>query len=479
MLLELASVVRKSAVSLRDYFLPSNFLGSDDAYFEDLAKLLVRNRFPNARRSLTDQLGHSIFTRRRRLLYHQRHEEKLSYPRPGPDGQQREQVLPLSNSVLTDPRIMPHDTRLRPEQDYRTIPAPSETTLSKIDRNALRKRVKAPTTISGRVKGSIVREEAQFDYPKPPTPVDDKYCICPYCFKPLLATEVKSDFWKKHVDRDLQPLVCMSEKCKDRVHFFVNQDEWLQHMRAFHGEDWPQRIHMTTWFCDLGHSAPLEFTNETSFREHLSIEHESIDKPRGNALLRRNRGLGCREQTICPLCERTPADVLFKLRDSDKLILLYQHISEHLKALAFFSLPTLRDDLSDDGQHTSSGGQFMLAENESRSSGHSRGLSSGEDDTGAISVISDDDGPHHSEKLVIDSDKFLQDDFPLTDGTIDVEEIDWTSYLGSHELEDRPFDPVLDKFEAQYRRKADSDPNVASNEGLSKGDPVAGESSAP
>jgi hypothetical protein len=202
MLLELAAVVRKSTVSKRDSRVSPYFVRPDDAYFEEIAKLLVRSRFPDARRTLSDQLGTSIFTRRRRLLYQQRHEDKLAHPRPVPSSLDSEQGLVTSILEKKEQVARPtdYDRRQNPSalaQGNRTGPTPSDTELSKIHESLLNRRIKNPTTVSGRTSGSVSREEGQPGYPKhPPFQPGNKYCTCPYCSQPLPTAKLKTDSWR-------------------------------------------------------------------------------------------------------------------------------------------------------------------------------------------------------------------------------------------------------------------------------------------
>lgn len=201
MLLGLAKVIRKSTVSKRDARVPSHFVRPDDGYFEEIARILVRSRFSDARRTLTDQLGASIFTRRRRLLYLQRHEDKLTHQRPEPISVDSGESLTTSIPEDKEPVVRPWDrTPLQktqaPPAFGQAVIAPS-TELSEINKSVLNRRRKAPTTVSGRTSGSISQEEGQPDYPKlPPFEQRRKDCICPYCSEPLSTAKMSMHYWR-------------------------------------------------------------------------------------------------------------------------------------------------------------------------------------------------------------------------------------------------------------------------------------------
>jgi hypothetical protein len=113
-----------------------------------------------------------------------------------------------------------------------------------------------------------------------------------------------------------------------------------------------------TWYCDLGHQEPVQFDNETDWREHmmdLSL-HPSRSKPPTGAqldvLVVRKQQLAPRDPGVCPFCEDKP-NAITMLGDrgnpADIATMLTNHIAEHVKALSFLSLPSFGDeDFGDD-----------------------------------------------------------------------------------------------------------------------------------
>jgi hypothetical protein len=354
LLLEMASTIRKSTIPMTSSRLDLHYSRPDDAYFVRITAILARRRFPDARRSLADQLGYSIYLRRKRLLYQQRHEAKLAVPRSEPDAAPRETVPTQESVIQVD--LTP---RVAPKRPLPVAPIPlSLTQASNFDPSLLRKRFKNPTVISGRTAGALSRSEVQVEYP--PIPVPDpghKWCKCPYCLVPLKSTLLNQGQWRcvsfqmkvlklhshwprVHVDKDLQPYVCISEKCQSPYQFFETQWEWKKHMESFHHMDWSQRVHMMTWTCDIGHETQLEFKSEDEFRKHFGEQHSALNGLRVNALARRNRGLGSREPLVCPMCETIPGEVTRTSSKGIKIQNFHNHIADHLKSLAFFSLPS-------------------------------------------------------------------------------------------------------------------------------------------
>lgn len=373
MLLEMATCIRKSTIPLTSKHLDTHYTRPDDSYFAEFAKLFVRRRFPSARRSLANHLGDSIHIRRKRLLYQQKHEEKLAYS---------------ENSIAVDdqdihiaarPESASHIVARKSAQARLTVPnsafrqPPSNTELSKLDKSALYRRIKSRTVISSRASGIGSHSDEEMKYPKRPMPLpDEKWCVCPYCSEPLAAAQMTDVSWRlalspsslnlclidfrKHVDQDLQPYLCLSEKCQEDLRFFASRDEWSAHMTSFHTHKWAERIHMMTWACDLGHHQ--EFEIEEDFRSHLDKEHDDISELKQNSLVRRSRALGYREELICPLCENPPREIRPNTTHDDQARTLFtRHVANHLRSLALLSLPTLSaepcDDVADSSAHVS------------------------------------------------------------------------------------------------------------------------------
>ena len=108
-------------------------------------------------------------------------------------------------------------------------------------------------------------------------------------------------------------------------------------MTEHHHPSWPQKIHLGVWYCNLGHPKDVLFTNVEGFRAHYETKHPEIyaNDRQMKAHIRRDRKPGQRDEHFCPLCENQ--------YDRWATFLSYpgllQHIREHLRYLAMFSLP--------------------------------------------------------------------------------------------------------------------------------------------
>ncbi|KAJ4223422.1 hypothetical protein NW759_006056 [Fusarium solani] len=161
-------------------------------------------------------------------------------------------------------------------------------------------------------------------------------------------------------------------------------------MHEFHGRDWPQRVHMITWYCDREHDR-LKFKSESKLQKHLNHDHTSLSEAYVNALVRRNWGFGCREAHVCPLCESTPSNIVPLMNDKDKATLLFRHIGDHLKALALFSLPSLSTDPANDEQKSSSGAQLPTNDDsEAHSAGNNQAVAGLDEDLEGSLTFDDD-----------------------------------------------------------------------------------------
>lgn len=199
-LLDLTSMIRSSAVSIRSSRLISHFVREDDVYFAEYAKTLVRKRHPYARRSLTDQLGNSIFDRRRYILYRIRHQEKINQPSAAPAAPPPK-PSPSAVSTETRRRQANHEAKdlrralfVPPEA---AGPALSDTELRSTDMPPAAHQVPRRGALSGITEGSVSREEAPIEYPRPPPfSASDKVFACQYCRDLRPVADAQESRWR-------------------------------------------------------------------------------------------------------------------------------------------------------------------------------------------------------------------------------------------------------------------------------------------
>ncbi|KAH7153365.1 hypothetical protein EDB81DRAFT_648834, partial [Dactylonectria macrodidyma] len=338
-LLILAVAIRRSARrthKLRD--------GTHGAHDEMLC-LLMQSRYPNARKSLLNQLGRSIHTRGTSLLYLKMHNRKLAF--------ERQEICSTDETEDMEVALEDEDQDMRPDGDRPITttqargPGP-ETLPSELSPSLVSQLVKTKNKPSGSIMsgGWTVQEDQpeQFYYPSiPEVPSSTKYQICDLCGDPIEEQDLSPDTWKAHVDQDLEPYVCISEECREPPRYFVRRRDWLEHMHKRHSMTWAEKIHTEQWYCDFGHEDPLEFDEKETFVNHLKSDHgNQLTKSKLEGRARRNRRIATRDRFVCPLCDCVP-DGLHPLTQEN----LWYHIAAHLKSIAFLSLSYVEGGLGD------------------------------------------------------------------------------------------------------------------------------------
>lgn len=83
----------------------------------------------------------------------------------------------------------------------------------------------------------------------------------------------------------------------------------MSHMVTFHSGEWHRKIHMSTWSCDVGHEAVLQFKDYESLVRHVRDPANYKDRRAPTDLQLdtlssdKQRFLVRDEEYCCPLCE--------------------------------------------------------------------------------------------------------------------------------------------------------------------------------
>ncbi|KAF2106156.1 hypothetical protein BDV96DRAFT_607675 [Lophiotrema nucula] len=346
----LANAIRRSSVRSQNFALSSASAKSGDPFFENSAVLIVRNTFRAARRSLCKQIGVSLAVRRTRLVRQARHEERLSTRRQTTQEPALEVQLP--GDPIDNTESSPSKTRpVLVTAKVRDFQTRSVDTMSLLDASVARRHIQRGPTLSTISMGSSVRLSSRTYPPMPSFSDGDEYCQCPYCGRRLPTKKMKeSTFWSEHLDEDIQPYVCLSEECIAPLLFFASMKQWIDHMSSMHSNDWNRKIHMSTWYCDIGH-AKIPFNDLEGlegFTTHMKNpeSHPNQQPPSASqldTLSRTKQEVLEREKLyVCPLCECVPDKLKPVNQDTiDEKVLheLHKHIASHIKDLAPLSLP--------------------------------------------------------------------------------------------------------------------------------------------
>ncbi|EPS45578.1 hypothetical protein H072_455 [Dactylellina haptotyla CBS 200.50] len=356
----LANLIRRSSSQSRN-LRATSFEDEDDGDFEGFVLIMLRHRFKDANLALCEQLAASLAMRRKRFRYKSKHQSKLANTsRPVVQSQTQEfspvlNVLhkvespePLLESGFSSTPVS-QDT-LRPLEYFPKLEFMSQTNASTLDtkifRKMLRENKPARSTIS---KGTSVWDPT-LEYPPPPKAgIRQRECICPYCCELIPASRTNNRrLWQQHVDSDLEPYVCISEKCSAAPIHFSKYEDWLRHM-SDHGPSvtaWD--VHLSAWKCPICENSE-GFRWKPDFVNHIESSHgDRFTSGQLNTLSKRNIISIPRDKFVCPFCDCVPPDIeLITPENRDKFEdALPKHIAGHLKSCALLALPH-RDDISD------------------------------------------------------------------------------------------------------------------------------------
>lgn len=130
---------------------------------------------------------------------------------------------------------------------------------------------------------------------------------------------------RNHVKNDLDPYVCLTEKCDCPDELYRHSDEWLKHMRK----------HSLRWRCASKAHSSMFFDTRDDYMSHMKVNHgKSITDEQIAVLADRSLQLAGPLFKSCPLCG---------IEDQDSKGRLEDHIVGHLRSLALKSLPPIDD----------------------------------------------------------------------------------------------------------------------------------------
>jgi hypothetical protein len=196
----MAIAIRRSSIRSHKYNLSSHFYREDDDYYLEQACLLVRYLFPDARRSLSDQLGASLAIRRKRFFQKMRHEEKLRDRRQPTELNVNREKVPIQPVGESQPAIA--RANIEPNTPLKEkpviLPVRSIDTASRMDSVAARDYLKTGPALSTISMGSSIHLSSMTYPEKPIFAEGDKQCACPYCSRLLSTTRLKdgSMYWQ-------------------------------------------------------------------------------------------------------------------------------------------------------------------------------------------------------------------------------------------------------------------------------------------
>lgn len=115
-------------------------------------------------------------------------------------------------------------------------------------------------------------------------------------------------------------------------------------MNEVHSYTWYQKVHTTTWICDLGHPQ-VEFSSQAEWETHMKDPRCHVKMPTElqlKSLSLRKQRRATRSKHHCPFCENVPKEIsVLRGRGNPSSVsnILMQHIGDHIKFLSLLSLP--------------------------------------------------------------------------------------------------------------------------------------------
>ncbi|KLJ11516.1 hypothetical protein EMPG_13296 [Blastomyces silverae] len=114
----------------------------------------------------------------------------------------------------------------------------------------------------------------QDNYPSPPEKGNADTITCEWCSTVLTRETLEPSNWRRHVDADLLPYMCIADECPESHPLFSEFDDWLNHMQG-HGHDWYRQVfHLMSWVCLLCTPPKLEFYIDSQrLLAHMNDKH--------------------------------------------------------------------------------------------------------------------------------------------------------------------------------------------------------------
>jgi hypothetical protein len=305
---------------------------------------------------LIERLASTNGERRRRFLYHRRHQYKLKAKRPTlergmTDTGKEESVKSVDTSLNVrkeeDGKAIGNQTTIN-----KTTPTASNimstTTASRVQRSHFKwtaSMFSEQSTVTTRSTAASTQIEVQsrFIPPAPKVESGAREFQCPYCYKVQPVSETRSRKWKQHFMKDLEPFVCLVPNCTE-LHSanFHDPTSWLRHMES-HGK---------VFTCRMHREGPQKFHLEAHFDEHMKKFHPNMSKPQLAQLKKPSMrsGISRIPWTNCMFCDfkpklMPPPGVSIANHDGAYQELM-RHVTSHMHNIAMWSLLEA-DDIDD------------------------------------------------------------------------------------------------------------------------------------
>ncbi|KAL6881284.1 hypothetical protein J3F83DRAFT_47012 [Trichoderma novae-zelandiae] len=280
--------------------------GLDLSSFAHLCAEAVQALYPGAHQSLKDHLSKSMTDRYARMLFLDFRHQKLQTPRELSIGLPSIHEVPHSE-MQTNTRSPQQTMAIKNRAVQRLLrppPAFSQSDLSSVNLQQIRSRLRPPDEASTKFHKTSSIQVNQGNYPHIPAATHDSYVIaCPWCSELLNKKTLSESEWRRHIDRDLKPYICLSEACPEAHPAYPTFDEWYRHMEL-HDWRWHQRVYLTSsWMCTICEFSLHTYISPQALYSHLEESHSGeFTHAQLQAISRQSKTEQPRTSNECLLC---------------------------------------------------------------------------------------------------------------------------------------------------------------------------------
>ncbi|KAL6815028.1 hypothetical protein J3E69DRAFT_105352 [Trichoderma sp. SZMC 28015] len=284
--------------------------------YEHLFTTMVQVLYPNAHpslqsrlaRSMTDRLARIVFLKSRQLALATRRNEQLQQMADIPEDEAvQEEAAPTAHIAHRPPP---------PVISQHSFPQPigprsSLSDLSSLDTALFRSRLNNIWRPKSKTRKTSSTQIKYDNYPRPPDQSEGEVVVCEWCAQPLNREDLDPTRWRRHVDRDLEPYICLSEECAESSAGFSTFEDWSDHMQT-HGQRWHQDVYlMPSWICAICEDDHNAFGDPENLHSHMQETHiDQFSAEQIQIISRRSKISRRRSLNECPLC-------CFQIRDID------------------------------------------------------------------------------------------------------------------------------------------------------------------
>ncbi|PKK49154.1 hypothetical protein CI102_4565 [Trichoderma harzianum] len=290
-----------------------------DSSLEEMSFLMIKFLYPMAPLNLQRLLSRSILERHFNIEYRGEHQRRLAARRmlvlddddhkedqPHADNGSQEVLRPTTRKDYVNEAadIVRDDS----EKETDIILSKSGTKPSTLQTQEFERKVneKKPLKALSAVSKTSSVPIGDVNYPKPPKPQGEyDWATCYWCFETFPHDKFQNvKWWRRHVDHDLRPYVCLVNTCSESLDAFDRFTPWMEHMEKHHSPNWIGTISCRAmWRCDIEHESPELFEDEASLKGHIREHHHAIFTESQIAGIARRSSIRIPgSKDICPLC---------------------------------------------------------------------------------------------------------------------------------------------------------------------------------